>query len=99
MVNHGVYTLMIKVPVYEINESILPARRWNINEEGKWRPENFENDQNSLIFGTNYEIAKEFPLKFELSALKELDYDTNLSSNLCYLYEIILNYIIQFVWF
>lgn len=66
---------MIKVPVYELKESILPAKKWNLNEEGKWRP--FD----SLMSGTAYEIAKEFPVKLELPAYNEADYETNFSGN------------------
>lgn len=62
----------MKVPVYEIKESILPARKWNLNEEGKWRV----SDGTAL---SNYEVAKEFPLKIDLPAYNEVDYEANFS--------------------
>ena len=66
---------MIKVPFYEIKESVLPARKWSLNEEGKWRiSEGVE-----LL---NYEKAVEFPLKINLPAFNEVEYETNFSSNL-----------------
>jgi hypothetical protein len=65
---------MIKVPFYEINESILPARRWNLNEEGKWRV-------TEGVESSNYEPAVEFPLKINLPAYSEVDYEANFSSN------------------
>lgn len=65
---------MIKVPVYEIKESILPARRWNLNEEGKWRVADG-------IELPNYEKAVEYPLKIRLPAYNEVDYEANFASS------------------
>lgn len=64
---------MIKVPVYEIKESILPARKWNLNELGKWRVA----DGGKVL---NYEEAMEFPLRINLPAYNEVDYEANFSS-------------------
>ena len=64
---------MTKVPVYEIKESILPARKWILNEEGKWRVE-------GDVELWNYEKAVEFPLKINLPAYNEVDYEANFSS-------------------
>lgn len=66
---------MIQVPSYEIKESILPARKWNLNEEGKWRV--FEEVE--LL---NYEKSVEFQLKINLPAYNEVEYEANFSSNL-----------------
>ena len=63
---------MMKVPVYEIKESILPAKKWNLNEEGKWR----DSDGSER---SNYEVSKEFPLKIDLPAYSEVDYEANFS--------------------
>lgn len=62
----------MKVPVYEIKESMLPARKWKLNEERKWRV----SDGVEL---SNYEVAKDFPLKIELPAYNKVDYETNFS--------------------
>jgi len=70
---------MIKVPFYEIKESILPARKWNLNEEGKWRI--FEEVEVEVEL-LNYEKAVEFPLKINLPAFNEVEYETNFSSKL-----------------
>ena len=78
---------MIKVPFYEIKESILPAKRWKLNEKGNWRPfsrSDMGKDELELIRGTNYEIYKSFPLKLELPAYFEVDYETNFSGIIDY---------------
>lgn len=62
---------MIQTPFYEFRESILPARRWNLTEDGKWRPENGQMG--------NYEIYNELPLNVALPAYKEVDYESNFS--------------------
>lgn len=66
---------MIKVPFYEIKESTLPARKWNLNEEGKWRV-------SGGVELLNYEKAVEFQLKISLPAYNEVEYEANFSSNL-----------------
>lgn len=66
---------MIKVPVYEIKESILPARKWKLNEEGKWRVA----DEGELL---NYDKAMEYPLRINLPAYNEVDYEANFSGNI-----------------
>lgn len=66
---------MTRVPVYEISESILPARKWKLNEEGKWRLA----DEGEFL--NNYEAAREFPVKITLPACNEVDYETNFSCN------------------
>ena len=60
---------MNRVPFYELRESILPSRRWNLIEEGKWRPDDG-------IEG-NYEVYREFPLHLTLPDYKEVDYESN----------------------
>jgi hypothetical protein len=65
---------MIKVPFYEIKESILPSRKWKLNDEGKWRA-------TEGVELSNYEMAVEFPLKINLPAYTEVDYEANFSSN------------------
>lgn len=63
----------MKVPVYKFKESIVPAKRWNLNERGCWRRlEGFD--------GTNYEVAPELPLTINLPAYHEVDYEANFSS-------------------
>lgn len=63
----------MKVPFYEFRESILPAKKWNLNEEGCWR-------RLEGLEGTNYELAQDLPLKISLPAYNEVDYEPNFSS-------------------
>ena len=65
---------MIRAPFYQFRESILPARRWNSNGEGKWRPV----DGNE----GNYDVYNELPLHVMLPAYKEVDYESNFSGKL-----------------
>lgn len=67
-------TKVMKVPFYEFKESISFAKKWNLNEKGLWRRSNDDFE------GTNYEIAKELPLKINLPAYKEVDYEHNFAS-------------------
>ena len=62
---------MIRAPFYKFRESILPARPWNLSEEGKWRP--FDGKEGS------YDVYNEFPLHVILPAFKEVDYESNFS--------------------
>lgn len=67
---------MIQTPFYEFRESILPARRWKLTEDRKWRPENGQMG--------NYEIYTELPLNIVLPAYKEVDYESNFSGTNLY---------------
>lgn len=62
---------MIQIPCYEFKESILPARCWNLNEGGNWRPEDGKEGV--------YEVYEELPLNSTLPAFKEVDYESNFS--------------------
>lgn len=75
---------MIKVPFYEFKESILPSKRWKLNEEGKWRPNSED------LSCTNYEIMKEFPLKLDLPAYNEVDYESNFSGKRMFCMEFLI---------
>ena len=64
----------------KIEESFLPACRWILNEEGKWRkiktpsPTPTPIETSSI---SHYEEVIVFPLNIELPAYNEIDYETN----------------------
>ena len=70
---------MIRVPFNKFEESVLPSRQWTLNGEGKWRT--LEEEGKETKRRTNYEIYEEFPLKMDLPAYKEVDYESNFSCN------------------
>lgn len=61
----------------KIEESFLPACRWILNEEGKWRNITQVENHDSSSSYSHYEEAIVFPLKIELPAYNEIDYETN----------------------
>ena len=75
---------MLKVPVYQLEESLFPSRAWRLDEAGKWRPQAIEildgqASENNYLQGTLYEEAPEFPLNVNLPAFPEIDYESNFS--------------------
>lgn len=64
--------MLTRVPCYEFRESLLTAKKWRLNEDGKWRPQ-------EGLAGTRYEALPDnsLPLTQNLPSLDLLDYDSN----------------------
>lgn len=68
---------MIRVPYYNFSESILPARKWKLNEEGKWR---LRNNLGIEIESKNYPPSVEYPVELVIPTYTDQEYESSLTS-------------------
>lgn len=66
---------MIKYPEVQIKESLLPAKRWKLNDQGRWRQYSSDGEEVKLA---NYPPCPELPQQLNLPQYTDSDYETML---------------------
>ncbi len=69
---------MIRLPEIKIESSLLPSKKWKINEQGKWRA--YSQDEQELLLA-NYPVHNELPQQLTLPTYSDTDYERSFQSN------------------
>ena len=70
---------MIKYSEIEIKDSLLPSKKWKINEEGKWRAYSQDGEE---LFLSNYPVHQELPQELSLPSYSDSEYQQSFECNL-----------------
>jgi hypothetical protein len=62
---------MIRYPEIEIKDSLLPSKKWEIDENGKWRAYSWDEKELSL---PNYPVHRELPQELTLNPYSGSEY-------------------------